>query len=146
MIRTGGCHCGQVRYSAVFPDEKLAGSRCNCTICAMKGALMIYVPLAAVTVTSGPESMATYRFNTRVAQHHFCPTCGIHVFHQTRSDPDLYALNAATLDGVRVYEDFPEVFVNDGQHHQNDNAGKRRLAGTLRFEPSADGEWPTPGW
>jgi hypothetical protein len=141
MIGTGGCHCGQVRYGVEFPDETLAGSRCNCTICAMKGGLMIYVPLASLTVTSGPDSMACYQFNTMVAKHYFCPRCGIHCFHQTRSHPDLYAVNAATLDGVRVYEDFPVTPVSDGQNHSLDNNGKRRMAGMLRFEPSTDGEW-----
>ncbi len=142
MIRTGGCHCGQVRFTVIFADETLTGSRCNCTICAMKGAVMLYVPLDAVTVTAGADdALACYRFNTMVAAHHFCRHCGIHCFHQARSDPDKFAVNAATLDGVRVYEDFPVMPVSDGQNHSLDNDGQRRMAGVLRFEPSPDGEW-----
>lgn len=141
MIRTGGCHCGAVRFTAAFADETLAGSRCNCTICAMKGAVMVYVPLAAVTVTKGADVLACYQFNTMAAKHHFCPVCGIHCFHQARSDPHLYAINAATLDDVRVCEDFPVMPVSDGQNHSLDHGGKRRMAGTLRFEASPDGEW-----
>jgi hypothetical protein len=142
MIRTGGCHCGRVRFAATFADDTLSGSRCNCTICAMKGAVMVYVPLADLTVTAGGEdALACYRFNTMAAKHHFCRHCGIHCFHQARSDPDKYAINAATLDGVRVYEDFPVMPVGDGQLHSSDNNGKRRMAGVLRFEPSPDGEW-----
>lgn len=142
VTKDGGCHCGAVRYRVTFTDWPAGGSRCNCTICAMKGAVMLYVPLAALEVTSGEDdALACYRFNTMVAAHHFCKQCGIHCFHQARSDPDKYAINAATLDGVRVYEDFPVIPVSDGQHHSLDNGGKRRMAGVLRFEPSLDGEW-----
>ena len=138
---TGGCHCGAVRYRVEVPDP-LRASRCNCTICAMKGAAMVYVPLAALEVTHGADSAACYRFNTMTAQHHFCPRCGIHLFHQTRSDPDKYAVNAATLDGVRVYEDFADMPVFDGQRHAQDNAGVRRKAGRLHFEATPGAAWP----
>ena len=141
MVRNAHCHCGGVRFTVAFPDETLRGSRCNCTICAMKGAVMAYVPREAVTVTQGEDMLACYSFNTGVAKHHFCKTCGIHCFHQPRSDPDLYAVNAATLEGVGPYEDFPVMPVADGQNHSLDNGGKRRMAGIVRFEPSEDGDW-----
>ncbi len=136
-LRTGGCHCGAVRFSADLP-EVLAPSRCNCSICAKKGTAGVYVPLAALTVTAGKDALRCYRFNTGVAQHWFCGTCGIHCFHQTRSEPDKYAISAACLDGVAVYEDFASVPVNDGVRHVLDNDGVRRLAGVLRFEKSGD--------
>jgi len=79
-----------------------------------------------------------------VAKHHFCRNCGIHCFHQARSDPGMLAINAATLDGVRPYEDFAEVAVADGQRHSRDNAGVRYQAGILRFEPSPGGNWRGP--
>lgn len=142
VLRAGGCHCGTVRFTVQFADETLTGSRCSCTICAMKGAVMTYVPLEAVTVISGADSLACYSFNTGVAQHRFCANCGIHLFHQTRSDPDKYAINAATLEGVRPYEDFLEAPVFDGQRHSSDNDGIRRQAGVLRFEPTPDTPWP----
>ncbi|TIX51947.1 GFA family protein [Alteraurantiacibacter aquimixticola] len=145
-IRKGSCHCGTVQYEARFPSGELSGSRCNCSMCAMKGAVMVYVPLEAVTVTEGTDSLSCYSFNTGVAKHHFCSKCGIHCFHQARSDPDKYAISAATLEGVRVYEDFVDVPVNDGQHHSLDNNGERRLSGTLHFTPSPDGKWHKEGW
>jgi len=140
MVRTGGCHCGQVRFEADLADE-LKPSRCNCSICAKKGAAMVYVPLVALRVLAGEDALKAYRFNTGVAQHWFCSNCGIHCFHQPRSDPDLYAISTACLDGVAVYEDFAVIPVADGTRHSLDNGGVRRMAGMLRFEPSADGEW-----
>ena len=52
--RRGSCHCGAVKFTVQTPAE-LTGSRCNCSICAMKGAVMIYVPKADLTVSRGEE-------------------------------------------------------------------------------------------
>ena len=142
-MRSGACHCGAVQFEAQLP-EPLAGSRCNCSICAMKGAAMVYVPLADLRVTAGEGSLGCYSFNTGVAKHWFCRNCGIHIYHQARSDPDLCGVNAATLDGVDVYRDFPEIAVADGQRHALDNDGVRYQAGILRFEPSPGGVWRGP--
>lgn len=105
---------------------------------------MVYVPLAALVVTAGEEHLSCYSFNTGVAKHYFCRNCGIHCFNKARSDPDLYSINAATLDGVAPYEDFPEVPVADGQRHSLDNNGVRRQSGLLHFDPSLDGAWRGP--
>ena len=137
-MRSGACHCGAVKFEAQV-REPLAGSRCNCSICAMKGAVMVYLPLADLRVTSGEDALGCYTFNTGAARHWFCRNCGIHVYHQTRSDPALCAINAATLEGVDVYRDFPEIAVADGQRHALDNDGVRYQAGILRFEPSPGG-------
>lgn len=142
MKRKGSCHCGEVVFEAEFPDERLIGSRCNCSICAMKGSVGVYVPIEALVVTSGEDSLTCYQFNTMAAKHHFCSKCGIHCFHQARSDPDKFAINASTLEGVRPYEDFAEVPVFNGQRHVNDFGGERTQAGWLRFEPTPGKAWP----
>ena len=71
-----------------------------------------------------------------VAKHWFCRNCGIHCFHQTRSNPELYAINAVTLEGVDIYGDFPVLRVNDGVHHSKDHGGETRTYGRLVFEPA----------
>ena len=135
QIREGGCHCGAVRFEAELPAE-LKAARCNCSICAMKGVAMIYVPLDAVRVTKGEDKLACYRFNTKEAKHFFCPECGIHLFHHARKDPSRCAVSAATIDGVRVYEDFLRLRVFDGVNHSLDHGGVQHMAGTLIFEKS----------
>lgn len=103
---------------------------------------MAYVPVEAVSVSSGADALSCYQFNTMAAKHHFCSNCGIHVMHQARSDPDKFAINVSTLEGVRPYEDFPEMPVFDGQRHSDDNDGVRRQAGVMRFEATPDKVWP----
>ncbi|RKF21984.1 GFA family protein [Altericroceibacterium spongiae] len=134
--RLGGCHCGAIRFSVIFP-KGLTGSRCNCSICSMKGYVALYTPVASLQIVQGEDDLAMYSFHSGVARHYFCQNCGIHCFHQARSDPDLYGVNAACLDDVSPF-DFTEIPVADGKNHPRDNDGKRRLAGWLRFTAEAD--------
>ena len=95
---TGGCHCGRVRYRVTGALERL--SECNCSICAKKGILHWIVPREAFALLCGEDELTTYRFNTGVAQHHFCRHCGIHAFYVPRSHPDQIDVNARCLDEV----------------------------------------------
>lgn len=132
-IRQGGCHCGAIRIRVRLPDGLDKPVRCNCSYCRMKGAVMGFVPLADLTVTTGADVIATYQFNTGAAKHHFCPVCGIHTHHQRRFDPTLYAVNLACLDGVSPY-DFAVVPVIDGSHHPLDHGGgAMRIAGEVCY-------------
>ena len=70
--REGGCHCGAVRYRAEIPAGAVV-RRCNCSICAMKGVLMVDVPLENLEVTRGEDLLALYTFGSHEAKHRFCP-------------------------------------------------------------------------
>jgi hypothetical protein len=96
----GSCHCGAVRFAV--EAEPVEMTRCDCSLCARKNALMIKVPEAALEVTAGKAALATYRWNTWVARHHFCRTCGIYTFHRKRAEPDHYGVNVFCLDGFDV--------------------------------------------
>ena len=98
---------------------------------------MIPVSLDALAIEEGEEFLTLYTFNTGTAKHYFCSRCGIHPFHQTRSAPDKYAINAACLDGISPY-DWPEMPVTDGRNHSSDNGGVHRYAGTMRFLATSD--------
>jgi hypothetical protein len=99
----------------------------------MRGAVAVSAALGGLRVTAGESALTSYRFNTGEAQHFFCSVCGIYTHHQRRSNPSQYGVNVACLDGTSPF-DFPEVPVMDGAQHPNDNDGKARRAGTLRFE------------
>ena len=61
----------------------------------MRGAVGVTANLSDLTVTQGEESLTLYQFNTGEAKHYFCSKCGIHTFHQQRSEPDHYSVNVA---------------------------------------------------
>jgi hypothetical protein len=94
----GGCHCGRVAFEVSAALDEV--SECNCSICAKKGYLHWIVPRAAFRMLTPRDNLATYSFNTRVAQHHFCPVCGVASFYIPRSDPDKVDVNVRCLDGV----------------------------------------------
>jgi hypothetical protein len=108
----GGCHCGAVRF-AVEVDRHEALD-CNCSICAKKGFLHLVVTKDRFTLVRGADALATYTFNTGVAKHTFCRTCGVHPFYTPRSHPDGVDVNVRCLDG-----DAPARFAVrpfDGKH------------------------------
>ena len=120
--RQGQCHCGTIRFEVDLPSGLDEVVRCNCTMCAMKGAVMAFAPRSGLRLLAGEDDLATYQFHSQVAKHHFCPRCGIHLFHQRRFDPEQVAVNVACLDGVSPF-DFAELPVINGQHHPADHGG-----------------------
>jgi len=132
----GGCHCGAVRFTVTLTEGFASARRCTCSICRMHGAVAVTSTPNAFRITQGEDKLATYRFNTRVAEHHFCRDCGIYTHHKRRSNPNQLGVNVACLDGVSPF-DFREIVVHDGQRHPGDDpGGKTRVAGVLRYEPS----------
>ena len=105
MMQTyeGGCHCGRIRFR-IRADLAVPGAigECTCSICRMKGILHITTARENFTLLRGDGDITTYRFNTGMAQHTFCSTCGMHPFYVPRSDPDKIDVNVRCLDGVDV--------------------------------------------
>jgi hypothetical protein len=108
----GGCHCGKIRFRV---RAELCGlTECNCSICSKKGFVHWIVASDAFELLQGQDELSSYTFNTGIAKHLFCRTCGIHSFYVPRSDPDKVDVNARCLDGVDAKELAIEPF--DGKH------------------------------
>ena len=132
---SGACHCGAVQFTVTLTEGFASARRCTCSICRMRGAVAVTSTPSEFHLTQGEDKLATYRFNTGVAEHHFCTDCGIYTHHKRRSNPDELGVNVACLEGVSPF-DFREVRVNDGDRHPSDNEEHRTfVAGILRFEP-----------
>ncbi|MDM7861244.1 GFA family protein [Alteromonas sp. ASW11-36] len=97
MRYTGGCHCGKVRFSVELPDE-IEVEDCNCSVCSKFGFLHVIVPKSAFTLLDGDNELTEYRFNSGVAKHYFCATCGVKSFYIPRSNPDGVDVNLRCLD------------------------------------------------
>jgi hypothetical protein len=112
MIYSGSCHCGAVRFEVEAPDE-VEAQDCNCSICRMTGFLHLIVPKSKFTLLPGEQNLSLYTFNTGVAKHYFCTTCGIKPFYVPRSNPDGIDVN------IRCLTPQPKaisVQAFDGQH------------------------------
>jgi hypothetical protein len=99
--KTGGCHCGAVRFEVLAPDE-VEAKECNCTICRKAGYLHLIVEKERFHLVEGADKITTYSFNTGTAKHHFCSVCGVKSFYVPRSKPDGYSVNLRCLDDGQV--------------------------------------------
>ena len=97
ITHRGGCHCGNVKFEVDAPTE-LEVQLCNCSICSMTAYLHLIVPATRFRLVQGEQDLATYTFNTEVAQHRFCTHCGIKSFYIPRSNPDGVSVNVRCLE------------------------------------------------
>ncbi len=96
-VYQGSCHCGAIQFEIDAPT-KIEAIVCNCSICKKSGALHLIVPLRQFRLLQGEAALSSYRFNTGVANHTFCNTCGIKPFYTPRSNPDGISINVHCLD------------------------------------------------
>lgn len=106
---TGGCHCGAVRFE-VWSSPDLHVFQCNCSICTKKQNHHFIVPKNAFTLIQGSDNLTTYTFNTHIAKHSFCKTCGVQSFYSPRSNPDGYGIAPHCLDPGTVRDVTVEMF------------------------------------
>jgi hypothetical protein len=111
--RSGGCHCGAVRFEVELPSQVLA-QNCNCSICARTAFVHVIVPESRFRLLAGGERLTTYTFNTGVARHMFCDRCGVKSFYRPRSNPDGWSVNARCLDDADGLDIVIEAF--DGRN------------------------------
>ena len=90
-----------MRFEVEAPAE-IEAVECNCSICSKSGFLHLIVPKSRFTLIQGSESLSIYTFNTGVARHMFCKTCGVKSFYVPRSHPDGYSVNVRCLEPVTI--------------------------------------------
>ena len=97
----GGCHCGRVRFEVIAPAQ-LEVVECDCSICSASGFLHLIVPAERFKLLKGGDALTSYTFNTGVAKHLFCGTCGVKSFYVPRSHPDGFSVNARCIDSGTI--------------------------------------------
>ena len=110
----GGCHCGAVRFKVRIKDYEAL--ECDCSICSKKGFINLITAPDDFVLLRGEDNLSTYRFNTKIAEHRFCRTCGIHPFSRPRSHPGSYDVNARCLDDGF---DFLQTIPFDGRNWED---------------------------
>ena len=114
------CHCEKVEMEVDIPDEDFKKlMRCNCSLCKKKGAIMSPISKETLKVVKGEDVLKLYQYHTKVAKHYFCSNCGIYTHHVMRSNPNMYGINVACLEGIKPFE-LENVVINDGENHPLD--------------------------
>jgi hypothetical protein len=125
VIHTGSCHCAAVIVEVEAPED-LEAYECNCSMCERTGFLHLIVPARRFRLVRGQESLATYSFNTGVAQHLFCKVCGVRPFYVPRSNPDGFSVNVRCLSRATVRS--VVVLPFDGQNWEASAAALAHLS------------------
>ncbi len=112
MMFYASCHCKAVKLQ-LEADLPLKAIMCNCSMCEKSGLLHIVTPASKFHLLEGEASLSVYTFNSHIAKHYFCTTCGIRPFYVPRSNPDGYSVNARCLD---PYPADLEIEAFDGQN------------------------------
>ena len=80
---------------------------------------MAVVGPGELTIIKGEDLLTLYQFKTKTAQHYFCKICGIHTHNRPRSNPKIYGVNIACIEGIKPFE-IENIPVNDGENHPLD--------------------------
>lgn len=91
----------------------------------MTGYLHLIVPRTRFKILKGEDNITTYTFNTGIAKHTFCKTCGIKPFYIPRSNPDGYSVNVRCLDQSGIKKITIEQF--DGKNWEKSADRLRHL-------------------
>ena len=108
MPVTGRCHCGKTAF-AIDGEMPPALTRCTCSFCSKRGHLYAYFEPGQFRLTTPEANLATYRWNTRMVAHHFCPECGCGTFSDSPAfQPDGSWDGTTRRIGVnaRLFDDF----------------------------------------
>lgn len=100
MILTGGCLCGQVRYS-LTGDPAFVGI-CHCTNCQKQSgaafSVNVGVPADALRLEGALKTFVDHGDSGRQVLRRFCPECGSPVITEAAAYSGIKIVKAGTLD------------------------------------------------
>ena len=103
---SGGCSCGQARFSA--DAEPAFVGVCHCRACQKKSgsafAVIVALPEQALTVTGEVTTYDAIGDSGKGVHYRFCPRCGSPVTRNADMFPDLMMIHAGTLDDPSLGE------------------------------------------
>ncbi|VVD98764.1 MULTISPECIES: GFA family protein [Pandoraea] len=107
---SGGCHCGDLRFTANIDLSKTIA--CNCSICKKRGLILAFSPISEFSQTAGVGKAREYLFNKHVIRHQFCPTCGVEAFAfgEMPDGSKMAAVNVRCIDGIDLDTVHPTPF------------------------------------
>ena len=96
---SGGCLCGQVRYS--LSAAPVIARICWCRDCqhiAGNGTANAIFPTASLAITGEVSAYTSTAQSGNQVRRRFCPQCGCHLFADTTARPQLTVVRVGTLD------------------------------------------------
>ena len=133
---SGGCHCGNLRYTlqTALALDALPLRACQCSFCKLHGARSTSDPAGRIAFTARDgAAVVRYRFGLKLADFLICAKCGIYVGATMREDDRQYAIvNANTLDEVARLTQAATNMDYDGE-----DAARRQARRASRWSPAS---------
>jgi len=127
---TGGCHCGNLRYTleTQLALTALPLRACQCAFCRLHGARSTSDPAGRVRFEARDSGkVRRYRFGLRTADFLICAACGIYVGAVMREGEAHWAIvNANTLDEAARLTQEPVPMDYDGESEAERLARRRQ--------------------
>jgi hypothetical protein len=102
---SGGCACGQIRYTCTVPP--VATLNCHCQDCQVASgapfASGFIVAVASTEVTGLVSSYTVAGASGGQTTRSFCGACGTPLFTRGETVPDLMSIRFPTLDDSREF-------------------------------------------
>jgi hypothetical protein len=126
---TGGCRCGQVRYSA--NAEPAFTGVCHCSSCQKETGtafnIVIAVPQAALAIQGSPKSYASKGDSGKTVVAKFCPNCGSTLLSEPELMPGMTIVRAGTLDDTSWLKPTMEIYCDSKQPWVELGGGMQRF-------------------
>ena len=125
---SGRCACGAIRYECNV--DPVVMFNCHCRDCQRASgsayAAIVVVPKVAVKVWGEPCYHKIIGGSGKVIERGFCPTCGSQVTTKLERLPDIFVLQAGSLDDPSAYRPVMDVYISSAQpwDHMDPNVPK----------------------
>jgi hypothetical protein len=108
---TGGCLCGQARFTA--RGEPVNVRVCHCGLCRKaSGGLMYGRAIFRAEALERTGETRSHPSSARLRRH-FCPQCGSMVYTEPMDRPDYWAVSLAMLDAPDQLPPEMHIWVSD---------------------------------
>ena len=133
---TGGCHCGNLRYTleTALALDALPLRACQCAFCKLHGARSTSDPAGTLRFEVRDAAQLTrYRFGLKLADFLICAKCGIFVGATMVEGGRAFGIiNANTLDDVARLTQAATPMDYDGE-----DAARRQARRSSRWSPAS---------
>jgi hypothetical protein len=130
MDIAGSCHCGNISFTLMWPDDgsEIPARSCGCTFCVKHGGVWTSNPGASLRVRlSDAGAVARYAFGTETADFLVCARCGVAPLVTSRIEDQMYAVvNVNSFDNVDRARLRPAPASFDGEDVQSRLDRRRR--------------------
>jgi hypothetical protein len=114
---SGGCACGAIRYEC--DADPLIMMNCHCRDCQKASgsayAAIVVVPKAAIQIRGEPRYHKVVGQSGKATERGFCPSCGSPLTITSERRPDIFGLQAGSLDDPSAYRPMMDVFTSSAQ-------------------------------